>query len=208
MTFIVTMLPFAIKAQIQAYETEILAALNTARNQTAGGHAAVQLDRWFGNHTHATQLAVRDGLSKIRSYTKNQNITCQIGVARPANENALAQHFKGIGGIKSGHTHNSLAVIDAGAAQMGGSLGILNISPNFANLPPYIVDGFAVCMGQSQFETVVHELSHIVIGTRDEVDALNVTAYGGANARALAAQSPALALTNAENWGFFVEEFR
>ena len=61
--------------------------------------------------------------------------------------------------------------------------------------------------GQDQLETLLHELSHIVLGTKDEkLDDNTTTAYGGANARLLAVQSATRAQTNAENWGFFVRD--
>lgn len=55
--------------------------------------------------------------------------------------------------------------------------------------------------GDSMFQTLVHELSHLVIGTDDEQ-------YGFAECQALAQTAPARAKNNADSWGYFVEDFR
>jgi hypothetical protein len=84
----------------------------------------------------------------------------------------------------------------------------MHFNLNFPNLKTYANPTPATCAGQSQFETLVHELSHLVLNTNDETLSSGVTAYGGSNARTLAAQSPDKAKNNAENWGFFIEDFR
>ena len=61
--------------------------------------------------------------------------------------------------------------------------------------------------GQDQFETLVHELSHLIMAT-DDVEYNGEKAYGGDSARELARNDSAKAQKNAENMGFFVEEFR
>lgn len=53
----------------------------------------------------------------------------------------------------------------------------------------------------SMFQTLVHELSHLVIGTDDEQ-------YGFVGCLGLARRDPAKAKNNADTWGYFVEEFR
>ncbi len=53
----------------------------------------------------------------------------------------------------------------------------------------------------SQFNTIAHELSHLVIGTKDHI-------YGYQESLDLAKYTPKLARHNADNWAFFIEEFR
>lgn len=55
--------------------------------------------------------------------------------------------------------------------------------------------------------TIAHELSHLV-GNTDDVDCPwdNETAYGLARVRRLAAQYPALAIQNADSYGYYVVE--
>jgi hypothetical protein len=50
----------------------------------------------------------------------------------------------------------------------------------------------------ARYGVIIHEISHIVIGTRDH-------AYGPPNARALAQRDPVLAANNADNFEYFVE---
>jgi hypothetical protein len=51
---------------------------------------------------------------------------------------------------------------------------------------------------ETQIGMLVHELSHLVLNTHDYL-------YGRAQVRALAAQRPALALKNADNYQYFIE---
>jgi hypothetical protein len=53
----------------------------------------------------------------------------------------------------------------------------------------------------SMFQTLVHKLSHLVLGTDDH-------AYGVADCLKLAQHDPLSAKKNADSWGYFVEEFR
>lgn len=58
--------------------------------------------------------------------------------------------------------------------------------------------------GQSRTETFIHEMSHIVGNTEDEVHPdWGVTAYNRNLARDLADNYPNLAINNAENYGFY-----
>jgi hypothetical protein len=55
--------------------------------------------------------------------------------------------------------------------------------------------------GDSMFQTLVHELSHLVLGTDDYE-------YGVADCLQLAHDNPLNARRNADSWGYFIEEFR
>ena len=56
-----------------------------------------------------------------------------------------------------------------------------------------------------KFETLVHELTHVLWGTADHPLSTRVTAYGDYNALALAIEDDDVAFDNAENWGIFLE---
>ena len=132
----------------------------------------------------------------------NTNILCQMGVNLAADNNAQANHFTaGFVGVNS-----LLAVTKAGANAENFSK--LMIGPNFANLPPYATETLDKFNGQDQFETVVHELSHVILGTKDVKFDDGDTAYTADFARQLTGLSPQDGQINAENWGFFIEEFR
>lgn len=196
-----SLLPLKLQRQMEGFAEEIPAAMKRARDSVSGG---ASLTLWFGANDNTTRIEIRDNLSKLRSYMMAHKIQCQLGVARPADENALAEHVTG--GVVGGGGFNSAARVNAGL--FNGSIGILNLSPNFTNLPNYAAGTVATYNGQDRFQTVVHEISHIVLGTTDEKLASGDTAYTGSLARQLATEDAAKAKKNAENWGMFIEEFR
>jgi hypothetical protein len=199
-------LPMAVQEKVKGFSDEISKALGAARDKVAGGKADGIMDRWFGGHDQASRIEIRDKLSKLRSYVMHQPIRCRIRLDRPADENALAEHVTG--GLVGGGGLSSFDRLQAGAGFFGGAAGVLNLSPNFPNLQTYATAPVSTYAGQDQFETVVHELSHIVLGTADETLNDGSTAYHASNARLLATEDAVKAKNNAENWGFFVEEFR
>lgn len=87
----------------------------------------------------------------------------------------------------------------------------IELDENFNRLPDYLplaanstvnATGFY----QSKFEVIAHELTHLLLGTRDVplLDGRTV-AYGSQNAMTLAAQNAGRACNNAENWAIFIE---
>lgn len=63
----------------------------------------------------------------------------------------------------------------------------------------------------SAFVTIAHELSHLLLGTDDHPlnpPAAKPKCYGARICLALAESDDDRALTNAENWGYFIEELR
>jgi hypothetical protein len=86
----------------------------------------------------------------------------------------------------------------------------VELGTNFRSLPMYLPmfpDGTVDNTGwnQSQLDTLVHELSHLLLGTKDKTLANGKEAYGAKRASKLALESPQRALKNAENWGIFIE---
>jgi Lysine-specific metallo-endopeptidase len=61
---------------------------------------------------------------------------------------------------------------------------------------------------QSQVGTLIHEISHLLGNTDDEVNpATGLVAYGASAAKALATTYPTQAVNNAENYGFYVSAY-
>ena len=63
----------------------------------------------------------------------------------------------------------------------------------------------------SAFQTVAHELSHLLMGTKDhpwQSGQEKPKCYGEEKCRWLASNNDARALTNADNWGYFMEDLR
>lgn len=86
----------------------------------------------------------------------------------------------------------------------------VELGTTFRTLPVYLPmfpDGTVDNTGwnQSQLETLIHELSHLLLGTADVLLGGAKEAYGAKRAAKLALESPSAALRNAENWGIFIE---
>lgn len=63
----------------------------------------------------------------------------------------------------------------------------------------------------SAFQTVAHELSHLLMATKDNPwnpPSKTPKCYGEQRCTALATNNDARALTNADNWGYFMEDLR
>jgi hypothetical protein len=63
----------------------------------------------------------------------------------------------------------------------------------------------------SGFETIAHELSHLLMATKDHpwiAGQAKPKCYGEEKCRWLADNNDVRALTNADNWGYFMEEIR
>lgn len=75
-------------------------------------------------------------------------------------------------------------------------------------LPAYSFGGPTAWRGGDKFGCLVHELSHNALDTLDiTVVKTGEKVYGGPKCRTLARGNPRLAFQNADNWGFFIEEF-
>jgi hypothetical protein len=174
----------------------VLTALTTCVSRIRAGQASAALFRWFGDNSPAwTQDALRR-VDKMRSVLNLQNITLGFEwlSMRGATTNAAA-------------FPNSVPNINP-TSLVNTSQGMqVNLDEGFNRLPNYlgltatrIVD--TTGYHQSKLNTVLHELSHAILGT---VDAPNGACYGAQNARQLATNNSTAAKLNAENWGIFVE---
>lgn len=174
----------------------VMNALTTCVSRIRSGQANNALFRWFGDNSPVWRQDALRRVDKMRSVLNLQNITLGfewLGM-RGAGTNAAA-------------FPNSVPNINPNSL-VNTSQGMqINLDEGFNRLPNYlgltathIVDtgGYH----QSKLNTVVHELSHAVLGT---LDAPAGACYGAQNARQLASVNSAAAKLNAENWGIFVE---
>ncbi len=186
--------------QIKALEKSLLATLNKCRDEVDAGRAATQLNRWFGDSDLAFSRSVKAKIAKMKMQLNCTNIPCQRGLNLDALNNAEATHLPD--GMTGGGGVSTLDAVHIMQAH-----GRIDIGPNFKNLPQLATSGLDTFADQDQFQTIAHELSHAVLGTKDENNSDGRTAYGGDRARQLVQEDKAKAKTNAENWGFFIEEF-
>lgn len=189
------------KTVVKSLEVDMLSALQKTRGKIAAGQASAALTRWFGANSTALANSVKGKVARMRSVLLNRTSKCLDGEkSRPAGTNAEAL------GYDTGLFDGGISEADR-VARMLDDDDSIHIGPNFKSLPRTASGAASGWTGQDQLETLLHELSHIVLGTDDEkLDDNATTAYGSANARLLAVQSEARAQNNAENWGFFIEE--
>lgn len=202
MPFMKGSLPNDLFFAVYGLQQSALDAMSGCRDKLAGngGAAGAALTRWFGDNSPAFARQMKEKVAKMRGVLNSQQIELTTSMqGGDVTENASATHFTG--GIFGG---GSGAVV----GRMTSSLTSMNISPNFKNLPQTAAGVAAAWVGQDKLETILHELSHYVWGTADELLDNGTTAYEGQNARLLATQSSARAKNNAENWGFFIEELK
>ncbi len=194
-------LPPTLSYPVKAIEQNLLTAMGNCRDSLAryDGATTAALARWFGDNSPPFAKIMKEKIAKMRSVLNAQSIECTTTMlGGNQNENASATHFTT--GIFGGASSSRVG-------KMTSTQTKLNVSPHFAALPPTAIGAAAAWTGQDKLETLLHELSHFVFATGDELLNDGVTiAYGGANARLLATQSVLRAKNNAENWGFFIEE--
>jgi hypothetical protein len=137
-------------------------------------------------------------VTKMRSMLNAQPIECKTDQqGGDANENAASTFT--VGGVFGGNASTRVAKVTD-------TTGFVRIGPNFKNLPATASGAASGWVGQDKLETLLHELSHYVHDTDDELLNDGSKAYFAENARLLVTQSVARAKNNAENWGFFIEE--
>jgi hypothetical protein len=175
----------------------IMTALNTCVDRVGKNQADAALTRWFGDSSPAWKKDVAKRLSLMKSIINLQEV--HVEFTRLADRDA---------GTNAAAAPGLLTSIDPGKAQTFKGRNV-RLDVAFHHLPSRLpLTGGTINAGgyyQSKLETILHELSHAILSTNDEDLANGNTAYGAQQAAALAVENPALAKTNAENWGIFIE---
>lgn len=180
---------------LNGIEREILDSLGRAAAAVENGTADAQCTKWFGDSPDAFKKRLGRTLRKMKTVVNLRAI--------PVSYTPLAEHNRSTNADALTQTEMLLEFNNTTEVDV-------RLNVHFASLPRYVVrgaDGIDTSSDQqSQFETIVHELSHGLLATID-VKRGGQTAYGASAAHDLARNSPSNAKQNAENWGFFVEEF-
>lgn len=197
---------YALTGTVNELSPMVMNALECAAERLSDGSADEAVLRWFGDDSNAFKQALARDLRRMRSVINVNTIT--IGeedlVSRDPHTNAAA--FASNGRVGLGDPVISQG--GNGPHQHDGRNVFFN--SNFKHLPKFLpknvnnrvrIDNHH----QSQLNTLIHELSHLLIGTDDEVGQGGFTAYGTQFAERLARYNPVKAKNNAENWGIFVE---
>lgn len=180
--------------------SHVQSAIGVAAAEVAAGRATAAMNRWFGDSSPAFRKSLAKDLNQLRANLNIRTIT--VGYeelnARDSGTNA---------GAWNDFTKRLNLGTDLSHIPIGRS-GI-ELDMAFSSLPLYMpLDGNrqidVTGYNQSKFETLIHELSHLLLGTKDE-DWNGKDAYGAKRASRLAANNPVKAKNNAENWGIFIE---
>lgn len=213
------------QVQLQPSVDRLMTGLQTAIDRTKSGQADAAITRWFGADAVAQKDSIARTLSRFRSniniktivvgfealelnpnFSKVTNpVTNKVTVispryARSAGTNAAA--------YASPDANVSLDLGDVLSHAPSGDAPVF-LGEGFRSLPQLLplAGGQIDTSGwiQSQFETLVHELSHLLLGTKDIKFTDGSTAYGTQAAAELATFGSSWAFQNAENWGIYVE---
>jgi len=182
----------------------VMSGLEEAADRTASGTAAAACTRWFGDASDNFRKDLAKRIRKMRSNINVRviNVSMQGLVARSKYENAAAW----------ADSSSHLRFEDA-LSHVGTNAGVKSevyVNEAYGTLPTYLVtqgDGTVDTSfwNQSKYETLIHELAHLLLGARDEKLSKKTVAYGAQNAHDLARKDPTKAKTNAENFGIYIE---
>lgn len=180
-----------VKGFLYSMDTQILSALGRARDLVRGDSLNTVLMRWFGDTSAAWKSELSGKLNKLRNTLNTETITI------------------GFEDLRSRNAGTNASAYTAGIASVPLYARAIDLNLAFKGLPDYLpLNGGGTIRNdgwiQSKFETLVHELSHLVLDTDDEMWNGH-EAYGTKRASRLAANNPRVAKNNAENWGIFVE---
>jgi hypothetical protein len=145
----------------------------------------IRFQRWFGKPDRAAIETVREGARKMWHAFKSSKVTIVLRedivthIVQTDPFAPMKDHFKGsdVYGFVWNHKAGS---------------GYRVIMGQWFLADPDPIEGAA--------QTIYHELSHKVLGTVDN-------AYGKIKSRGFAAAQQNLALTNADNWGYYAMSF-
>lgn len=196
---------YSLTATIQQLSPIVMNALATAATRLSNGSADSAAVRWFGDDSSVFKKRLASDLRTMRSVINVKTITIGEEDWRQRNVNTNA----------SAWTATSRVGLGGNVFSLGGNGPHQNdtrnvfLDLNFKHLPMFLPtanDGrIKRDRGhQSQLNTLIHELTHLLIGTADE-NGRGGTAYGARFAARLAREFPDRAKNNAENWGIFVE---
>lgn len=182
----------------------VMSGLQEAAARTESGAANAACQRWFGDSSQNFRKDLASRIRKMRSNINVRaiNVSMEALVTRNRYENASAWN--------DGTSHLRFEDSYSHVGTAGGIRSEIYINEAFASLPQKLVvlnDGSvdSSFWNQSKVETLIHELSHFILGTKDEKLSRRTVAYGAENAEALAQKDPTKAETNAENFAIFIE---
>jgi hypothetical protein len=189
MGFTIGALGPADQAAVRMLQHPIVSTLRTAAMDVRKGSADERCRLWFGDVSAAWKTELATKLNKFASVINTTPITVNCENWREREKGTVASALRPQGGW---NTYTNLGV----ALTQGFTV---NLDMGFSRLSTYrrVKDQAS----DTKFQSLIHELSHLILGTDDH-------AYGPISCRALALGNSAQAKTNADSWGYFVEDCR
>jgi hypothetical protein len=187
MSFVMSGLGPGDQGSITTLSPIIITTLRNISSNILRGGGKNESAKWFGDSAGPWMQRLGQNLNKMATVvnTKDINISFRDLDHRKGSFAAASAPASGWG------TYTSVA--DA-----QGQNFVIRLDTAWNKAPLYSPPG---APGDSMFQTLVHEITHLLLDTNDH-------AYGVASSLQLAKSSPYKAKDNADNWGYFVEEFR
>ncbi len=174
---------------------EIVRVLRRAAAEIEQGRGRAESTTWFGDTAAPWMRRLQAALNKMASVVNTKDINIGFATLERRKAGSYAAAFRPTGGW---NVYTDLTTAE-------GRNFTIRLNLRWNSTPLYRTPPGTP--GDSKFQTLVHELTHLILGTED-VRRGGATCYGVAACQALAQASPANAKDNADNWGYFVEEFR
>ena len=201
---------------VQMMQGEVLKAFDVCLQQlrpTAGDGAGFGgptpvarniLTRWFGSCSPEKIQTVQLKVRQMRTTLRNVPL---VLLWLPDEHYIGSSHrqWSFPPGMMNGNEAEQVRAI--GSVGPGSINYAISLTTHWQRLPNYAMGVPYAWTGADKFEVLVHELSHSIIGTVDATSDKGKIAYGGTRCRQLALGWPEHAINNADNWGFFIEEF-
>ncbi|MBT8397538.1 MAG: hypothetical protein HKO65_04475 [Gemmatimonadetes bacterium] len=174
---------------LRRLEPEIIRTLRGASNQIRRGRGRAESQKWFGDQNQPWMASLSRDLNKVASILNTKRIEVH------------GTHWRGRDPRTTAAARRPAQGWDKYTEMTKAQGQDFNIRLDVAwNGRPLFRPGNTP--GVSKFHTVVHELTHLVLNTDDVAPA-----YGAQNCLNKAG-TPANAKRNADNWAFFVDDFR
>ncbi|NCB07743.1 MAG: hypothetical protein EOM73_06235 [Bacteroidia bacterium] len=175
---------------LREFENEIIKVLRNSSALIKRGECKQTSFKWFGSSTEDWMKILSTNLDKMASIINTKDIlVSQANLKkRDTRENAAA------------YRPNSGWETYTNMSKAQGQNFTIKLNSAWEQLNKYSPPNTHV---QSKFQTMVHELTHLILNTDDVPPP-----YGETNCLNKAKTKPLDAQKNAENWGFFVENMR